>query len=150
MLIQQLSTAECLEFLSKATTGRLACARGDQPYIVPISLHFDGTAAIYSFSTVGRKIEWMRANPKVCVETDEVIDRFHWTTVVVTGTYEELDDPERDREDRQRALETLRQRPEWWLPGTAEIAGGESHASTVIYRVRINEVSGRRAARSGH
>ena len=27
---------------------------------------------LYSFSTVGRKIEWMRGNPLVCLETDEV------------------------------------------------------------------------------
>jgi hypothetical protein len=30
-----------------------------------------------SFAAVGKKIEWMRANPKVCVELDEVISHFH-------------------------------------------------------------------------
>jgi uncharacterized protein len=40
---------------------------------------------LYGFSSVGRKIEWMRANPRVCVEADEVTDHFHWTSVIVSG-----------------------------------------------------------------
>ena len=148
MLIHQLTRDECLEVLSRATIGRLACARGDQPYIVPISLHFDGTAGLYSFSTVGQKIHWMRDNPKVCIETDEVVDRFHWTSVVVTGMYEELDNSDRHRDDLKRAIESLQRRSEWWLPGAAEIVSGEAHPATVIYRVRISDVSGRRAARA--
>ena len=108
MLIHQLTRDECLEVLSRATMGRLACAHGDQPYIVPISLHFDGTAGLYSFSTVGQKIHWMRNNPKVCVEADEVADRFHWTSVVVIGTYEELvDRPGESARTRVHAQPTI-------------------------------------------
>ena len=33
---------------------------------------------LYSFSTVGRKIEWMRGNPLVCLETDEVVSSQPW------------------------------------------------------------------------
>ena len=36
------------------------------------SISPDDNDYLYSFSTVGQKIEWMRANPNVCVETDEV------------------------------------------------------------------------------
>ena len=91
MLIHELTRAQCLEVLMRVSVGRLACARHDQPYIVPVSFSFDPTdACLYSFSTVGQKIHWMRENPRVCVEVDEIDDHMHWTTVIVTGRYEEI------------------------------------------------------------
>src|SRR5688500_16233879 len=91
MLIHDMTVAECHEVLGRTRLGRLACALDDQPYIVPIFFYFDITDPyLYSFSTVGQKIEWMRGNPKVCVEVDEISDQFHWTTVVLFGLYEEL------------------------------------------------------------
>ena len=148
MLIYELSPAECLEVISRAYVGRLACARDDQPYIVPISFCFDGTASLYGFSRVGQKIEWMRENPKVCVETDEIVDRFHWSSVIVTGTYEELgDSPEDDSEQLKRALDLLQQHSAWWLPGAGELVDGETDPTSVVYRVRIASISGRRTAR---
>jgi hypothetical protein len=37
--------------------------------------------------------------------------------------------------------------PEWWLPGAGKLAGGQEHHVPVMYRIRIDRVSGRRAAR---
>ena len=147
MLIHELTQAECLEVLAHATVGRLACARQDQPYVVPISFYFDGTAGLYSFSTEGQKIHWMRENPKVCLETDDVSDRFHWVSVVVTGTYEEVGRPHGDSDELRRVLALLGQRSEWWLPGAAEIDTTQHSSAAVIFRVRILTVSGRKAAR---
>ena len=147
MLIHELTHTECLAVLSRATVGRLACARGDQPYVVPISFYFDGTSALYSFATVGQKILWMRDNPKVCVETDDVSDRFHWTSVVVTGLYEEIGKSPAEADELQRGLAFLEQHSHWWLPGAAKLDTSDHWSEAVIYRVRINAVSGRRAAR---
>ena len=49
---------------------------------------------IYIFSTFGKKIEWMRKNPKVCLQADEIGDRWNWGSVIVTGTYLELNVPQ--------------------------------------------------------
>ena len=147
MLIHELSPAECVEVLSRAHVGRLACARDDQPYIVPISFYFDGTASLYGFSRVGQKIEWMCDNPKVCVETDDIADRFHWTSIVVTGTYEELGDSHEDSHQLERAVELPQQHSHWWLPGAGKFVDGETHTTSVVYRVRISRVTGRRTAR---
>jgi nitroimidazol reductase NimA-like FMN-containing flavoprotein (pyridoxamine 5'-phosphate oxidase superfamily) len=38
---------------------------------------------LYGFAFHGQKIDWMRANPNVCVEVDEIVDQYHWTTVLV-------------------------------------------------------------------
>ena len=68
---------------------RLACSFENQPYIVPVYLAY-AARALYGFATMGQKIDWMRANPKVCVETDGVRSQTDWWSVVVQGRFEEL------------------------------------------------------------
>ena len=101
---------------------------------------------MYAFSTVGQKIDWMRQNPKVCVEVEDVADKNHWTTVLALGRYEEMDDSPADRTARDAAQELFSNRPEWWLPAAAKVGSREHHA-TVIYRIQIDRMTGRRASR---
>jgi uncharacterized protein len=148
MIIHELTVAECEEFLGHATVGRLGCARKGQPYIVPVSLYFGrDEKCLYGFSTVGKKIEWMRENPSVCVEIDAIADQHQWTTVLVIGRYEELDSSDEQRRARQRALDLFQQQSRWWLPAGATLSSGVQHASAVVYRIHISSVSGRRAVR---
>lgn len=148
VIIHELTRQECIDVLQRIHVGRLACARHAQPYIVPISFYFDSFATcLYSFSTVGQKIHWMRDNPKVCVEVDEVVDRFTWTSVVLGGLYEELRDVNDAARARARALKLLQERAEWWLPGIARLSTGSERDTPVVYRIQIATMSGRRAAR---
>lgn len=89
MLIQEMTRKASLDLLARTHLGRLACTQGPQPYIVPIYFVYNAHY-IYSFSTVGQKIEWMRANPLVCVQADEVVTSTQWQSVVVLGRYQEL------------------------------------------------------------
>jgi hypothetical protein len=148
MVIHELTAHECREVLGRASLGRLACCRADQPYVVPVFLYFDGdNQCFYGFATVGQKIDWMRSNPRVCVEIEDVADQTNWTTVLVFGRYEEVKDSVSDDIARQRAMHLFTQRPDWWLPGAAKREGGSEHHSPVIYRIAIDKLSGRRAAR---
>ena len=62
MQIRELTTDECKEMLQATNLGRLACVRYNRPYIVPV--YFDYYEdALYSFATLGKKIQWMRTNP---------------------------------------------------------------------------------------
>ena len=118
MQIHELTPTECREVLSRTNLGRLACSRADQPYIVPISVAYDSESnCLFSFSAIGKKVDWMRENPKVCVEVEDVADRFHWTTIVILGRFDEIDDSAEHKDMRQRALELFERRAEWWLLG---------------------------------
>ena len=66
MLIQELTRRASTDFLARVRVGRLACAQGAQPYVVPFDFAYEN-GGIYSFSSVGKKIDWMRSNPLVCV-----------------------------------------------------------------------------------
>lgn len=147
MRVQELSGAECDEVLTRSVLGRLACAHDNQPYIVPIHFSFDPSRrCLFAFSAVGQKVEWMRENPRVCVEVDDVTDNLHWTSVVAFGHYHELGESLADRAAKIVAQELFASRREWWLPAGAKVGSKEPEA-VVLYQIRISRVTGRRASR---
>src|ERR1700692_4840756 len=114
MRIIAMSQQECSEVLKRVSIGRLACSLDDQPYAVPVAFSYE-PGCIYIFSTLGKKIKWMRKNPKVCLQADEIGNRASWASVVVTGTYLELNMPQYHTSQREHARERLAtQCSEWW------------------------------------
>ena len=103
---------------------------------------------IYSFSTLGQKISWMRVNPLVCLEADELVSPQDWATVVVLGKYEELPDTPRCEGSRKRAYDLLQRRPVWWEPGYVKTLLNEQTRPMefVYFRIRIDQISGHRGA----
>jgi hypothetical protein len=60
MFIHEMSASECREALAHARVGRLACARDNQPYILPMNFAIDGEYLyLYGFTALGQKVEWM-------------------------------------------------------------------------------------------
>ncbi len=149
MAIQEMSEQECRAFLGGASFGRLGCALDNQPYVVPIQLAYEGDY-LYSFGTQGQKIEWMRANPKVCVQADKIGGEFEWASVIVTGTYEELVEP-RFEQEKAHARKLLDTRDRWWLNAFAErqLKTGDDLISPIFFRIKIASLSGLKTASSG-
>jgi uncharacterized protein len=104
VLITRMRSKECRELLVRLGFGRLACASNDRPYIVPIYFCYD-LDRLYCFSTVGQKITWMRQNPLVCVEADDLRAHDDWESVVVLERYVEIPHgpEETDRADDRTA-----------------------------------------------
>ena len=147
MLIHEMSRAECLGFLQRNSVGRLGYARFDQPYIVPIYFSLDTDRnCVYGFSTIGEKVDFMRQNPRVCLEVDEIVDKNHWISVLAVGRYREIHRDPHEVDARSRAEHLFRERPEWWLPGAAKLEA-QQHEHAVIYRISIDRLTGRRADR---
>jgi len=147
MLIHELTPDDCRELLARSSLGRLACTRFDQPYVVPIHFSLDAErSCVYAFSTVGQKILWMRENPQVCLEVEEIRDKENWTTVLAFGRYEEIHQNPQEAEARRRAEQLFLQRRDWWLPAAGRVEGRE-HPDVVVYRIQIDRLTGRRATR---
>ncbi len=91
--IEELSRKEVDELLSSSEAGRFGLSVGDEPYVVPVSYWYrDGK--IYFHSGEGKKIEYMKKNPKVCFEVDEVAKDGSWRSVIVYGKVVLARDPE--------------------------------------------------------
>jgi uncharacterized protein len=145
MWIEEMPREAAIEFLARMQFGRLGCANAGQPYVTPFffALHSD---SLYSFATLGQKITWMRGNPLVCVEADEVVTAQRWVSVVVLGRYEEFPNEPAFQRKRKLAHSLLQQRPMWWEPGFAKtvVQDRERPLEPVYFRVKMDRVSGHR------
>lgn len=94
--IEELHDQEIATLLSRIGYGHLACSRNDQPYVVPIHFSFSDEG-LFIYTTEGKKSEYIAANPRVCLQAEEVTDNLHWQSVIVYGTAIRLaDGAERD------------------------------------------------------
>ena len=149
MLIHELSHDECVAILERAAVGHLACAQLAQPYVVPIQFTFDAAQhCAYAFSTEGQKITWMRLNPKVCLQVEEIADKDSWATVVAFGRFEEIG----HGADMADGVATPRVS---WRGSTSfgcrrpPTGPGNQDQGAVIFRIAIDGMTGRRTGRDG-
>jgi uncharacterized protein len=143
MVIHEMTAAECRVMLATTDVMRLACARNNQPYIVPVHVDLDGEF-LYGYATYGQKVEWMRDNPLVCLESDALASDGEWTSIVVFGVYDELPATLKYEAVRSRAERLFQRHPAWWEPASVPLASQDRRAP-IVFRIRINQVTGRRA-----
>jgi len=148
MFIRELGREECQKLLEQTGFGRLACVRDGEPYIVPL-FFASSPSCLYGFSTLGQKIDWMRSNPRVCIEVDEVRGPCEWTSVILRGRYEEFSDTPDHAAERLQAQSKLEHvRSLWWQTGLASVQTRArfDRDITIFYRIHIQEITGRRAS----
>ncbi len=126
--------AEGIEALLRtAIVGRIACCghgvvEDGRPHLVPLAYGYDGEA-IYAHSGPGRKLDLMRAEPRVTFEVDEAAAPDRWRSVIAEGTFEEIADPRQ----RESALAVI-----YGTDGAPDLG-----SQTVVFRVRLTSRSGR-------
>lgn len=136
-MISRLSPEESVELLREGRLARLGCIADGEPYVVPVNYVFDGESALVH-SLPGRKVGAMRANPRVCLQVDEVRDDFGWRSVVAFGRYEEIT----RADERQRALNLLLTTFPRLTPVESLIAGDATAPAPVVFRVRVERITG--------
>ena len=82
-MIRPLSESETRALLSQARTGRLGCVVEGGPYVVPVNYVFHNDS-IYIHSLLGRKIKALRANPRACLQVDDIRDENNWRSAFFT------------------------------------------------------------------
>jgi nitroimidazol reductase NimA-like FMN-containing flavoprotein (pyridoxamine 5'-phosphate oxidase superfamily) len=142
MVITQMAEEECRAFLASASFGRLGCSREDQPYVLPIYFAYEPDF-IYVLSTFGQKNEWMRANPKVCLEVDEIANQSEWTSVIAIGRYQELPEPQYTAE-REHARALLKKHSQWWQNalGERQLRLGDHAIAPLFFRIHVDSITG--------
>jgi nitroimidazol reductase NimA-like FMN-containing flavoprotein (pyridoxamine 5'-phosphate oxidase superfamily) len=145
-MIESLSDQEIMNVVSNSVIGRLGCHADATTYVVPISFAYD-SGYIYARSFEGMKVKMMRQNPEVCFQVDEMQSMADWKSVIMWGTFEELE-KKADREMGLKILlsrilpnvssETVKFTPEW--PFASE---NLSEIEGIVFRIRIRGMSGR-------
>ena len=126
----------------------------DTPYCLPLSLVRVGKALYFHCALQGRKIDLMRAHPKVCVtfvgrdDPAYLSDKNEYTTffrsAIVTGTVHEVT----GEEEKLLALRALCRKltPQAMDGDKFETAAARSLKATGVWRIDMEEISGKEKA----
>jgi uncharacterized protein len=135
MNIGRLNDRDALALLREGTLGRLGCIAAGWPYVVPVNYIFDGRD-IYIHSLPGKKIDALRANPRVCLQVDEIKDSYNWRSVIAYGTFEEVS----GEETRENVLTRLYSRLPHMTPVESKLVEGLKE--TIVFRIKVDEITG--------
>lgn len=139
--VADMSHDEMHELLERQSFGHLGCARDGRPYVVPMNYAFDGTN-LFFFTTEGMKTLFIDANPEVCLQVEEVTDRSHWRSVMVTGLAEKLS----QTADVRHAMEIILKRNPSLTPAisaTSLDTWGRA-VDIALYRIKTEIMDGRK------
>ena len=142
MVINEMTKDECGALLASASLGRLGCSLDNQPYVLPIYFVYEPDN-VYVFSTSGQKTECMRTNPKVCLEVDEITNQSEWRSVIASGRYQELSEPQYTAE-REHARSLLEKHCRWWLNplGERQLRLGNQSITPLFFRIHVDALTG--------
>ena len=129
---------------------RLAFAVDNEPYIVPVSFGYDGRSLYFHTAEMGKKIDCIAANNRVCFEMERNVRlvsqpekacrwTFDYESVVGLGTVEELTSPEDKAAGLNHIMIHYSGRSWEFDPAAAQ--------STRVWKISIDSVSGKRAER---
>jgi uncharacterized protein len=135
MSIGKLGNTDALAILREGTLGRLGCIAAGWPYVVPVNYYFDGEN-IYIHTLPGKKLDALRANPRVCLQVDEIKDPYNWRSVIAYGTFEEIS----NKETQENVLTKLYSRLPHMTPVESRLVKGSK--GTVVFRVKVEEATG--------
>jgi len=139
---------EIVAILQQARVLRLGLCSEGIPYVVPLSFGYrDGCLYLHS-AKQGKKIEMIRANPRVCFEIDvnaEVIRAdqpcdwgMKFASVIGFGAASILEDPE----EKKGGLDAIM---EHYSSPSAQPYPDSILEHTAVIRVRIEEMTGKRS-----
>lgn len=138
---RDLEIGECEAILARNVVGRIAYSFRDRVGIQPISYVLHGKW-IYGRTSASGKLDVLRHNRWLAFEVDEVDGMFDWRSVVVHGSFYELEDEgaQVDREAYRKAMRLVQR----LVPGTGTASDPVPHRS-VLFRIHVDELTGREA-----
>jgi nitroimidazol reductase NimA-like FMN-containing flavoprotein (pyridoxamine 5'-phosphate oxidase superfamily) len=103
--MESVTREEALTILAGQPVAHLGIMIDGAPYVTPMSYVVDGERILFR-TMPGKKLDGIRANPAVCVETAEFDpDTGAWASVIVRGTARLVDDPDTRRDVVARLYE---------------------------------------------
>lgn len=145
---RSLNPEELTELLSHNYIGRLGYIAHGSPYVIPITYFYDEeTKSIISYSGEGHKIKAMRKNSLVSLEVDEIESIYDWKSVLIHGTYTEL-----ERIDAKHALhqfsngvkDILRRTEKRDAQFISEFSSKiYFDGNPIVFRIKIDEIKGK-------
>jgi nitroimidazol reductase NimA-like FMN-containing flavoprotein (pyridoxamine 5'-phosphate oxidase superfamily) len=138
--VEDMSPAEMHALLQRESFGHLGCARDNRPYVVPMHYAYDGKE-LFFFTTQGMKTQYIDANPKVCLQVEEIKDSTRWRSVMVIGSATEIT----KKEETQRAMKFITERNPSLTPAISatQLDAMGRGVDIALYRITPEIIDGR-------
>jgi uncharacterized protein len=144
-----LADEEINDLLRTAPVGYLALSKDNQPYLVPLNFIYESKAVYFHCAPEGRKIDYIKANPRVCFQTGEngslisgenpCKHNYSYRSVIIEGLVEEIT----EAAEKEKILRRITAKY-----AAPEVAGGPISsariAATGVYRIAASVISGKR------
>jgi len=143
-----LAREEIVEIIRKAPVCRLGLCRDNVPYVVPLNFGYRDGCLFLHCAKEGRKMDMIRANPRVCFEIDTDVEvvraeqpcdwGMRFSSVIGFGTASVLEDPEERKQGLDAIMDHYGCQPAQPYP--------ESYLKhTAVIRVEVEEMTGKRS-----
>lgn len=127
---------------------RLALCLDNEPYVVPMSFGYDGSALYFHCAAEGLKVDILRRNPRVCclfehgLAFDPKGDNpcawgFAYATVIVHGEAVQIKDPA----EKLAALQVITEQ----YSTNGELVPADKAGKVEVWKIGILEMTGKRA-----
>ena len=139
--VEDMPPVEMHTLLQTASFGHLGCAHNGRPYVVPMHYAYDGKE-LYFFTTEGMKTQFMKGNPQVCLQVEEITDSSHWRSVMVIGRAEKLT----NRDEIERAMKQIVERNPSLTPAISatQVDALGRAVDIALYRIQPEVIDGRK------
>lgn len=141
-------SSEIDEILREAQVCRIAFARQDEPYLVPLFFGYDGRCLYFHTAPEGKKLDFIAANSRVCFEVERDVRlaphdseacswSAHFESVIGWGIIVEM----RSNEEKEHGLNQimLHYSGSEWSYDPSQLKG------TRVWCVEIESLSGKRS-----
>jgi nitroimidazol reductase NimA-like FMN-containing flavoprotein (pyridoxamine 5'-phosphate oxidase superfamily) len=134
--------------IRSALVCRIAMAKGNEPYLVPVSFGYDGDSVFIHTAKTGRKLDFFAANDRVCFEFEanvsiqmDDVDACAWTfafeRAIGYGTISELRAPGEKKSGLNQIMRHYSGRD--WSFDDKQLA------TTRVWRIDIESLTGKRS-----
>lgn len=139
--VEDMPPVEMHALLQTASFGHLGCAHNGRPYVVPMHYAYDGKE-LYFFTSEGMKTQFMKGNPQICLQVEEVTDSSHWRSVMVIGRAEKLT----NRVETKRAMKQIVEHNPSLTPAISatQIDAWGRAVNIALYRIQPEIIDGRK------
>jgi nitroimidazol reductase NimA-like FMN-containing flavoprotein (pyridoxamine 5'-phosphate oxidase superfamily) len=139
---------EIVGIIEKAPVCRLGLCCNNVPYVVPVSFGYREGCLYLHCAKQGKKMDMIRANPRVCFEIDVDVEPIEsdqpcdwgmkYASVIGFGTASVLEDPE----EKKKGLDVIM---EHYSPRPPQPYSNPVLEQTAVVRVQVEEMTGKRS-----
>lgn len=146
-MITTINKEECFKILNNNYIGHLAYIYNNAPFVIPITYYYDKkNITIIGYTGEGHKTKALRVNNVVSLEVAEIQSVDDWKSILVHGTFEELEGPDAKYDLHKFSMgvkKLIQEKEEKELDFIPEFSG-KTHPESIpiVYHVKIHEITG--------